>query len=68
MTKCRSGVGAARCAQVRYDSNFSLRRLVPSQRPRTGGRQRVVADFDGERTAEEMNRAVAVICSRLGVS
>src|SRR5439155_844012 len=44
MTKCRCGVGAACRAQVRYDSNFSLWRQVPSQRPRTGGRQRMVAD------------------------
>ena len=44
--KCRSGVDTTRRAQVRYDSNFSLRRHVPSQRPRIGGRQRMVADCD----------------------
>ena len=65
--KCRSGVVAAHRTQVRNDPNDRLGRHIPTQRPRPGRRQRMIADRNREWTAEEMNRAVAVIHSRLGV-
>src|SRR5712692_7460035 len=68
VSKCRSGAGAGRRSKVRYNPNNSLRRQVASQWPRPGGRQCMIADLDRKRTAEEMNRAIAVIHGRLGMS
>src|SRR6202022_3867553 len=68
MSKSGRGSVSGRRSKVRHDSNHALGREVTSQWPRPGGRQSMVADFNRKRAAEEVNRAVAVIHRRLGMS
>src|ERR1700730_2137563 len=65
MSKCRPGAVVGRRSEVGHDLNHGLWRQITSRWPGPSARECVIAHLDGNRSAEEMNPAVAVIRRRL---